>query len=132
MSVVDASVWIDVLRDATGARRRRLNQLVDPRDVVLCRVTEMELLQGARDEHEWRRLAAYLDTQEYLEPNHGTWKEAARLFFDLRRQGLTIRSPMDCLIAQAAIEHRELLLHRDRDFETIARVRPLQQAWVEW
>ena len=92
----------------------------------------MELLQGARDEHEWRRLAAYLDTQEYLEPAAVTWKEAARLFFDLRRQGLTIRSPMDRRIAQVALEHRELVLHRDRDFETIARIRPLQQAWVEW
>jgi len=132
MVMVDASAWIDVLKDSTGARRARLRAVADPRDVVLCRATQMELLQGARDEHEWRRLALYLDHQEYLEPTADTWREAARLFFDLRRLGLTVRSSLDCLIAQVALEHEVLIVHRDRDFDTIARVRPLQQAWIEW
>jgi len=32
---------------------------------------------------------------------------------------------VDCCIAQIAIESGVLLLHQDRDFERIARIRPL-------
>nr|WP_217651864.1 hypothetical protein [Hydrococcus rivularis] len=49
-----------------------------------------------------------------------------RIYYDLRRQGLSVRSPIDCCIAQAALEYDLFLIHNDRDFETIAQVRPLQ------
>jgi predicted nucleic acid-binding protein len=54
------------------------------------------------------------------------WEAAARIFYDLRRQGLTVRSTIDCCIAQAAIDHQAVLIHNDRDFEAIAQVRSLQ------
>jgi predicted nucleic acid-binding protein len=38
---------------------------------------------------------------------------------------VTVRSTLDCLIAQIALEHGLALLHEDRDFESIRRVRPL-------
>jgi len=131
-TIVDTSVWIDVFRDATSAHRRRLELLVDPDDVLLTPFTELELLQGCRDEEEWSLLAAYLETQEYLEPGRDTWAAAARIYFDLRRLGKTVRSPIDCCISQVAIDNGTLLLHRDRDFEVIARIRPLQQRFVRW
>jgi predicted nucleic acid-binding protein len=49
-----------------------------------------------------------------------------------RQRGKTVRSPIDCCIAQVAIDHDTLLLHRDRDFETIAEIRPLRQMWLAW
>ena len=131
-TIVDTSVWIDVFRDATSARRQQLEDIVDPDDVLLTPFTELELLQGCRDEEEWSLLAAYLETQEYLEPGRDTWAAAARIYFDLRRLGKTVRSPIDCCIAQVAIDNRTLLLHRDRDFEVIAEIRPLQQHFVRW
>jgi len=131
-TVVDTSVWVDVLRDGSGARRSRLEAELDPEDVLLTPFSQLELLQGCRDEREWALLEAYLEDQEYLEPRRETWARAARILFDLRRQGLTVRSPVDCCIAQIAIDHRVLLLHRDRDFEAIARVRPLQQRFLRW
>ena len=131
-TIVDTSVWIDVFRDASAARRRQLESMVDPDDVLLTPFTELELLQGCRDEDEWSLLAAYLETQEYLAPSRETWAAAARIFFDLRRLGKTVRSPIDCCIAQVAIDHGVLLIHRDRDFEVIAEIRPLQQTFVRW
>ena len=131
-TVVDTSVWVDVLRDGSGARRSRLEAEVDPEDVLLTPFCQLELLQGCRDEREWALLDAYLQAQEYLVPRSQTWPRAARIFFDLRRQGSTVRSPIDCCIAQIAIDHRVLLLHRDRDFEVIAGVRPLQQRFLPW
>lgn len=132
MIMIDSSVWVDLLRDDTGEKSNRLRAVVDNRDVVLGRLTELELLQGARNETEWDLLSRYLAAQDYLEPTPGTWKGAARIFFELRRQGVTVRSSIDCCLAQLAIEHEVLLVHRDRDFEKIATIRPLQQVWLSW
>ncbi|MBM4370531.1 MAG: PIN domain-containing protein [Deltaproteobacteria bacterium] len=132
MVMIDSSVWIDVLRDGTGARAATLRRVIDGREVVLARLTQFELLQGARDEAEWDLLTGALDAQDYLEPGPETWKQAARLWFELRRRGVTIRSSIDCCIAQVALEHEIPLLHRDQDFVRIAGFRPLQQVFVEW
>ena len=94
---------------------------------VLSRFNQLELLQGARDEKEWELLEDYLSNQYYLEASNQTWREAARIYFELRRKGVTINSPTDCCIAQIAIEHDIILLHRDKDFERISRIRPLEQ-----
>ena len=132
MIMVDSSVWVDLLRDQTGVRSARFSDVVDRRDIVLARLTELELLQGARDEKEWDLLSRYLAGQEFLEPAEATWRSAARIYFELRRRGVTLRSTIDCCLAQTAMEHEVLLLHRDRDFVEIATIRPLQQLWLEW
>jgi hypothetical protein len=51
---------------------------------------------------------------------------AARIYYDCRRRGLTVRSTLDCVIAQIAIEHGVPLLHDDRDYDAIAHVRALK------
>jgi len=43
-----------------------------------------------------------------------------------RCKGLTVRSTIDCLIAQLVLEEEGELLHDDDDFDLIARVRPLR------
>jgi predicted nucleic acid-binding protein len=126
MLLIDTSVWITVFRDRTGQVRQQLETLIDEREVLLTRFTQLELLQGSLDEREWNLLSTYLDTQDYIEPTSQSWQAAARIYYDLRRKGLTVRSPIDCCIAQAALEHNLLLIHNDRDFETIAKVRSLQ------
>ena len=127
MVLVDTSIWIDVFRDTrpTNDFTECVRKWLDGRDVLLTRFNQLELLQGCRDEKEWNLLSAYLETQDYVECSPATWQAAARIYFDLRRQGLTVRSPIDCCIAQLALEHRLLLLHNDRDFLTIAAIRPL-------
>ena len=127
MILVDTSVWVDVFRDATGTERDGLRAVIGDDDVVLTRFNQLELLQGVREEQAWSLLVSYLDNQEYLEARADTWRNAARIFFELRRRGRTVRSPIDCCIAQLALEHDALLIHRDRDFETIADVRALRQ-----
>jgi len=125
--IVDTSVWVDVLRDGTGGERGALESAVGDSEVVLTRFSQLELLQGARDEREWGLLSRSLATQTYVEASASTWPDAARVYFDLRLAGQTVRNAIDCCIAQLAMDHDFLLLHRDRDFETIARVRPLRQ-----
>ena len=126
MLLIDTSVWIAVFRDRSGQVRQQLETLIADRQVVLTRFTQLELLQGSLNEQEWNLLSTYLATQDYIEPTIHSWQAAARIYYDLRRQGLSVRSPIDCCIAQAAMENNLLLIHNDRDFETIAQVRSLQ------
>jgi predicted nucleic acid-binding protein len=88
-------------------------------------LSTIKTLRG-RDEQEWSLLQDYLVGQNYLELSSDGWSDAARIYYDLRRKGLTVRSTIDCCIAQTAIYHQAVLVHNDRDFETIAQVRSLQ------
>jgi predicted nucleic acid-binding protein len=126
MLLIDTSVWISIFRDRTGQVRKQLETLIDERDVLITRFTQLELLQGSLNEKDWTLLSTYLETQDYVELMSHSWQAAARIYYDLRRQGLTVRSPINCCIAQAALENNLLLIHNDRDFETIAQVRSLQ------
>jgi predicted nucleic acid-binding protein len=126
MLLIDTSVWISVFRDRTSQVRQKLEALIDNRQVFLTRFTQLELPQGSLNEKEWILLSTYLEAQDYIESTEDSWQAAARIYYDFRRQGLTVRSPIDCCIAQAALEHDLLLIHNDRDFETIVQVRSLQ------
>jgi len=131
MILVDTSVWIDVLRDKTGETVDAFRKSIKKDDIVFCRFTQLELLQGARDDREWQQLDKYLSTQYYLEASDDTWRHAAKIYFDLRRNGVTLSSPIDCCIAQLAIEAQTVLLHCDQDFERIAAIRPLSDIRFE-
>ncbi|WP_288117824.1 PIN domain nuclease [Microcystis sp. M53598_WE2] len=126
MLLIDTSVWISVFRDRSGQVRQQLETLIANREILLTRFTQLELLQGSLNEQEWTILSTYLEVQDYVELRPSSWQAPARIYYDLRRQGLTVRSPIDCCIAQAALENDLLLIHNDRDFETIAQVRSLQ------
>lgn len=123
---------MEILRDTTRERWRELLAIAGGENFVLSRFTQLEILLGCRNEQEWTISKDYFDEQIYLDITATSWEAAARIHFDLRRLGRTIVSPIDCCIAQLAIQNDVLLLHRDRDFETIARIRPLRQQWVRW
>jgi len=127
--IVDTSVLVDFFRgrDRPGAARlRRLEEEQTPFAVpaICCQ----EVLQGAKDRREWELLAEYLESQDLLFPRllWPTHLNAARIFYDCRRKGLTVRSSADCFIAQLVLEEDGVLLHNDEDFEHIREVRPLR------
>jgi predicted nucleic acid-binding protein len=124
--LIDTSVLVALFKDRSGAITHALRELLGGRPYYLTRFTQMELLQGARDEREWLKLSDYLGDQDYLEMEEEDWASAARLYYDLRRQGLTVRSVIDCCIAGIALRHGVTLLHSDRDFLAIAKLRALK------
>ena len=127
MILVDTSVWIEIFKDKSGYIVNAFQKSIGTENYVISRFNQLELLQGARDQQEWDLLEDYLSTQYFLEASQFTWSEAAKIYFELRRKGFTINSPIDCCIAQIALEHGAFLLHRDKDFEKISLVRPLEQ-----
>jgi predicted nucleic acid-binding protein len=131
MILVDTSVWVKVLKDKSGKVVHAFQEKLGEETYCLTRFTQLELLQGAKDEGEWSLLDQYLSMQYYLEASENTWRDAARIYFELRRKGITVNSPIDCCIGQIAIESNALLLHIDRDFERIAQIRPLLALWFK-
>lgn len=120
MILIDTSVLVTVLRDPTGANADQLFASVGDEDFAITRFVEMEILAGARDDREWNAIKAYLDRRQMIELKEDTWINAARMYFELRRNGKTIRKLLDCCIAQVAIENKLTLVHNDRDFTAIA------------
>ncbi len=126
MMLIDTTILVDVLRDASGVSAERLLTLLGEEEIVFSRFTELEVLMGARDDAEWDAHPALLSGEVIAGANTQSWSNSARIYFDLRRTGRTVRSIVDCCIAQMRIERDLTLLHNDRDFESIASVRPLK------
>ena len=125
--LVDTSILIPIFRDKSGSRRDRFRRFLRGRPFVLSRFTQLELLQGCSSEAQWESLHDYLEGQDYIEMSPENWSDAARLHFDLKRNRLAVGSIHDCCIAQLAIDRRMPLIHNDRDFETIGRIRKLRE-----
>lgn len=129
MILVDTSVLVDVIRGIPNEPALKLREAAQRGlDLAITPFTLQEVLQGAKTEAEFETLRMYLESQRLLLPAHprDSFTAAARLYFLCRRRGLTVRSTLDCLIAQIAIEHDTPLLHNDRDFEAIAQVGELR------
>ena len=129
MILVDTSVLIDLFSGRENRPTLLLRRLIqDSEPFYLAPPIIREVLQGARNEADWRRLRSYLTSQMMVDATDGLVSEvaAARIYFECRRRGLTVRSAADCLIAQIALENDLALLHNDRDFEAIRKVRPLK------
>ena len=124
MILVDSSVLIRFLgsKKADWATKALDDIIAQDIPFAICPYVYTEVLQGTADELTYRRVRAYLDTVEclWLPPRLEVFEKAARLYWELRRRGVTVHSTIDVLIALTAIEHEAFLLHDDRDFDAIA------------
>ncbi|MCX5999215.1 MAG: PIN domain nuclease [Chloroflexi bacterium] len=123
MILVDTSVWIDFLAGRDTLHVRMLDALVDGReDICLCGLVLTEVLQGIRDDTEYRTTKAMLSELIMLPMMADTFILAADIYRLCRSRGITIRNPVDCMIAAVCIQHDVPLLHHDRDFDTLSSV----------
>lgn len=129
MILVDTSVWIDFFNGHESVQAAHLRICIaDVRPLTIPGLVLTELLVGMRTEAEANRvadvLAAFDPTPEL---DSMDYRKAAEIYRACRRRGLTIRSTIDCLIAQLCLRHGYELLAKDRDFDSIAEVFPLRQ-----
>jgi predicted nucleic acid-binding protein len=125
MILVDTSVLIDYLRGRQGTHCDKFESLIAmniPYGITVH--VYQELLQGCLTERDFSSLKEHLDTMVFFSERGGrkAYAQAAYLYYQCRRKGITVRSSIDCLIAQIAIENNLKLLHNDKDFEKIAKV----------
>lgn len=124
MLLVDTSVWIEVFRQSP----RLSPDALDLDEVVTCLPVIQEVLQGFDDEAAFRKAREAMLALPVVESPLGqaVYEDAVGLYRAARRAGLTIRSGVDCLIAACALRHDLTVLHRDRDFDLLARVSSLR------
>ncbi len=129
MILVDTSVLIDLFKGNENKAVQQLRQIIQRQlPFGIASVIYQEILQGAKTEKEFTILNEYLSTQTFYHPKDpiSSYANAADIFYSCRKKGITIRSTIDCLIAQIAMEHDLLLLHNDKDFTSMAPIIGLQ------
>jgi predicted nucleic acid-binding protein len=124
MILVDSSVWIDYLRRRGDPAMHELRQLIrdQPHSIACSEPIAMELLAGTTDDLAFRRTQNLVNRLPSLAiAPDDDFRAAADIYRAARRQGHTIRSMVDCLIAAIAIRRGVTLLHKDADFEVIGQ-----------
>lgn len=119
--LADTSAWVEYLRGTGSATSQILKRHLGDDALLTTDVVVMEILAGARDDAHESELAALLSLSSSVPVEHADWVDAARLQRRCRAGGETVRRLPDCLIAAVAIRAGVEVLHRDRDFETLAR-----------
>jgi predicted nucleic acid-binding protein len=118
--LADTSAWVDHLRARRTRAARRLESLLGE-GLATTDVVVMEVLAGARDSAHRLTLERLLLRCEQLPVASGDYETAAAIWRTCRRGGETPRSLLDCLIAAVAVRNGAPVLHRDRDYDAIAR-----------
>lgn len=128
-AIFDTSVWVDFINGTENRQVQRPQDTIrqQPTFVLLTPTIVQEILQGLRSEADFSRTQLILSAFPVLAPDwHMLSIEAARLYFDLRRKGVTIRKSTDCLIAQVALQTDVLLVHNDIGFDQISQYTALR------
>jgi predicted nucleic acid-binding protein len=128
MITVDSSVWIDYLKGSETSQTKQLDAMLGDSslDFVMLDVVLMEVLRGIRSDHEYKNTKLALTAL----PVQSVGGEeiaihAAQIYRKLRRDGQTVRSSIDLLVASWCLHSDADLLHNDRDFAVIANAFPL-------
>ena len=125
MTLVDTSVWLAVFRQRSPFR---IEDAIEFEEIVTCLPVIQEVLQGFREERSFRTardaMLAFPVVESPMEES--LFLEAVELYGSARRQGITIRSSVDCLIAACALRHDLPVLHNDRDYGLLGEISPLK------
>ncbi len=127
MILVDTTVWIDLFADRDTLGTRKLTKSIDDdEDLATCGLVMTEVLQGVREDARFATIKDVFQDLIYLPISQPTFIAAAEIYRSCRKKGITIRKPVDCIIAATCIEHSAFILHNDRDFDSVAKHFALQ------
>jgi len=120
--LVDTSVWVNFFKAQETASSLFLKDNLENIKIATCPTILQEVLQGVVSDKDFKSITTYFRTMTRLTNNpYELANDAATLYRDLRKKGITIRKPNDCLIATYAIKNKVRLLHDDKDFTFIAQ-----------
>jgi len=125
MILVDTSVLIGYFKGIKEPVYDKMNYLVDNEiPFGICHYVYQELLQGSANENEYKLLKDYLTTLPFYSLRYGneSFENAALMYMNCRKKGITTRSTIDLLIAEIAIENDLYLFHNDSDYTNISKV----------
>ncbi len=122
MILVDSSVWIDYFRGRDNPPVEILDRSLGVRDVGVGDLVLTEVLQGFRDDEDYRIAKSIMDELSVFDMlGKFMALKSAENFRKIRKKGITIRKTADVIIATYCIEHRLPLLFSDKDFKPFVR-----------
>lgn len=127
MILVDTSILIPYLKGADDIHTKKIEYLINNNITIgINKFIYLEVLQGVSNINDFNILRDSLIEFKFYDLLYElkSYEEVARKYFMCRKQGITIRSTIDILIAQTAIENQLLLYHNDKDFNFLAEVFP--------
>ena len=129
MVLIDTSAWIQFFKHPNSKHALFIDNLLSAQQTIhTCPIIYQEVLQGIRQDNEFQRISANFSTYDFLlfENPVTAAEEAATLYRQCRKKGVTVRKANDCLIAHYSLHFQVPLLHNDSDFDQIAKVFSLQ------
>lgn len=127
MQLIDSSAWIEYLRDTDSRACNEVDRLWhdDPSTVATTEPVMMELLAGTNSDSLFERVEKMMNGLRLLSVDASVdYRDAAIAYRAVRRGGYTVRKTIGCLIAAVAVRTGATLVHRDRDFDLLARALP--------
>lgn len=117
MILVDTSVWIDYFNGVRNPQTDLLDSSIVEGVVAIGDLIFLEILQGIRNDKDYRQAKESLLTLEQYEMfGQEMAEKCADNYRALRKKGITIRKTSDVIIATFCIENHFPLLFLDRDF----------------
>jgi predicted nucleic acid-binding protein len=127
VTIVDTTVWIDYLGGTVNPHTDWLDRQLERQRLGLTDLILCEVLQGIRDEPDFRRVRRELSRFALFQTGGEELAVAsAQNYRLLRVRGYTIPKTIDCLIASFCLMDGHSLLHRDRHFDTFEQHLGLQ------
>jgi len=117
MWIVDSSVWIDYFRGDLTSQTDLLHRALGRQELGIGDIILCEVLQGFPSQRDFVcARTALLQLPVFTLGGTDLALQCADNYRSLRRQGITVRKTIDCLIATFVIARGFALLHNDRDF----------------
>lgn len=118
MILVDSSVWIDYFRGSRTPQTDTLDALLGTEPIVTGDLILTEVLQGFASDRDFRQAKGLLTSLNVIDlGGQEVAIKAAVNFRTLRARGITVRKPIDTVIATRCIESGYRLLYSDTDFD---------------
>jgi len=115
--LADTSIWIDFFNGKITPETNLLDKALADGNVIMGDLILLEILQGIRNDADYKKTLKALDTLESFELfGKNMVLDCAENFRTLRKKGLTIRKTADLIIATFCIKNKIPLLFSDRDF----------------
>ena len=117
MILVDSSVWIDYFNGVDNEQTDRLNEMLGIKPVAAGDLILTEVLQGFRVGKDYVTAKSLFEELIIFDlVGKDMAIKSAENFRTLRKKGITIRKPVDVIIASFCIEKDLPLLFSDGDF----------------
>jgi predicted nucleic acid-binding protein len=127
--LIDTTIWVDFFREKEKTKQAEvLQQIIEEENsICICPIIYQEVLQGVKDDKIFTEIKSILQNVTMINtPIMTVVDHAIDLYRTLRKKGITIRKPYDCLIASYAILEDMYLLHHDSDFKQMENNSPLK------